>query len=278
MEDSFAGWRRLLFPAWRLLQYTQAVLTIVIEIPIYYIAVLAVQTFKAFVTAAKKSPQLFRALVLMMKARSAEQLVNDYVREVSVTKRADRRSRRVIKKSHLWNSALHEAGHVVLILKSPHERDLLINSIIWSRAQRNAAMDGYRWGIVRSVRCVPYTMEMALDQLATNYAGVLSVECFLAVARERGLGVSDIRKSFELSSFYASIAAPGPASAACYAWYLRICAWRRARKTLIQERQLVFAIAERLVRKKDSLVSKEEILEIESWVERRCKKVMAHRP
>ncbi len=269
MKERRIGWRKLLSHAGRFFEYVLAMMTILIEIPFYYLGMAVASALKALVATVKKCPQGCRDFILLLKAPSVERFMNNFMREASISRRAERRSRRVVKKSTLWSFAIHEAGHVVLILKSSHQKDLLIHGIIWSRAQQNAARDGHKWGAVRYESSTPFTQEMVLEQLAVTYAGLLAVKCLLNIENKEGHSVSDLRHVAEMSSFFARVVAPGPASAACYAWYLRMLAWRRTKKTLVEERQLVIAIAERLVHKKDVPVSKEEILEIERNITKR---------
>lgn len=263
MKEQQFDWQKPVVYAVSLFVYVLIRAIALVEIPLYYLGMVVVRAIKIIVTEVKKGPQVYEDLVCLLKASSVEKLTNDFIRKASLSRRAQRRAGRVVKRSVLWEFAIHEAGHVVLILKSSYQRNHLVNAIIWSRTQQNARKNGYKCGAVRYEVSTPFTHEMVLGQLAVIYAGLLAVNCLLNIAHKEGHSVSDLRRADEASSQFANIVVPGLVSSASYAWFLRMLAWRHAKKVLIAEKPLVVAIAKRLMQKKDTPVTKEELLEIE---------------
>lgn len=251
-------WEALRHEPFRLLLY-------LIELLVYLVFMSVTILFRVLLRAPKWLRGYFRVLVFVVKTRNVEELENLISRTNFLHRREFRRKMRVRKKADIRTTAVHEAGHVVLALQSPDQREQLVNAIVWKRAKKNENTDTFKMGAMRAEASYPYTKDTVLAKLATLYAGELATRCLLRnsfVAHS----VTDQQKATELSSLYASIVATGPLTAACYAWYLEVVARQRARNTLIQEQRLVFAIARRLARTPDQPVFLQEIVEIESAI------------
>lgn len=150
----------------------------------------------------------------------------------------------------LYESAIHEAGHAVVALRSLSLCYRIEEAVVYRRAKKCSESGVWRTGYVKMdfpplPAMVRMTRAEAIERLAVLYAGALANKSFTSTCKSVG-DKSDREHAYSVSLVYGTLHAGGPFRGHVYGVYLRAIAKRRAQEILEREHATVVAVAKRL--------------------------------
>jgi transposase len=172
----------------------------------------------------------------------------------------------------LYESAIHEAGHAVVALRSFSLRYRIEEVVVYRRAKKCSESGVWRTGYVKMdfpplLAMVRMTRTEAIERLSVLYAGALANKRFTPTCKSVG-DKSDREHAYSVSLIYGTLHAGGPFRGQAYGVYLRAAAKRRAQEILEREHATVVAVAKRLRATPNKAVSVWDLFVIDRRVAR----------